>query len=158
VAEDLGVITPDVESLLAKVGVPGMKVLQFAFYEPDSSYLPHRHVPNAVVYTGTHDNDTARGWFARLSREEKERVTDYLGGDGSAIEWDLIRAAFASVCDRAIVPLQDVLGLGSEARMNNPASPGGNWGWRAEALAFAPGLAAARVLRLAELTGRVPAS
>ena len=154
VAEDLGVITPDVEALLASVGVPGMKVLQFAFYEPDSTYLPHRHVPNAVVYTGTHDNDTARGWFARLSQEEKQRVTDYLGGDGSRIEWDLIRAAFASVCNRAIVPLQDVLGLGSEARMNNPAAPGGNWGWRADASALDPGLAA-RVRRLAALTARL---
>jgi 4-alpha-glucanotransferase len=153
VAEDLGVITPDVDALLAKVGVPGMKVLQFAFAEPDSTYLPHRHVPNAVVYTGTHDNDTARGWFARLSHEERQRVTDYLGGDGNRIEWDLIRAAFASVCDRAIVPLQDVLGLGSEARMNNPAAPGGNWSWRATADAFGPELAG-RVRRLAELTAR----
>ena len=156
VAEDLGLITPDVEALLAHVGVPGMKVLQFAFYEADSAYLPHRHVANAVVYTGTHDNDTARGWFAHLSLEEQQRVTDYLGGDGSRIEWDLIRAAFASVCDRSIVPLQDILGLGSEARMNNPAAPGGNWGWRAEPGALAPGLAA-RVRRLAELTARAPA-
>ena len=153
VAEDLGIITPDVEALLQSVGVPGMKVLQFAFYEPDSGYLPHRHVQNAVVYTGTHDNDTARGWYARLSPEEKARVRDYLGGDGSAIEWDLIRAAYASVCDRAIVPLQDVLGLGSEARMNNPAEPGGNWGWRARADAFRPELAA-RLARLAVLTAR----
>ncbi|HEV2064730.1 MAG TPA: 4-alpha-glucanotransferase, partial [Thermoanaerobaculia bacterium] len=129
---------------------------QFAFYEPDSDYLPHRHVPNAVVYTGTHDNDTARGWFARLSHEEKRRVTDYFGGDGSRIEWDLIRAAFESVCDRAIVPLQDILGLGSEARMNDPALPGGNWGWRAGAGAFRPDLAA-RLRRLASLTGRAPA-
>jgi 4-alpha-glucanotransferase len=156
VAEDLGVITPDVEALLTRLGVPGMKVLQFAFYELNSAYLPHRHVPNSVVYTGTHDNDTARGWFGRLSPEEKGRVTEYLGGDGSRIEWDLIRAAFASVCDRAIVPLQDVFGLGSEARMNNPAAPGGNWGWRAEPSALAPELAA-RVRRLAELTARVPA-
>lgn len=155
VAEDLGVITPDVEALLTAVGVPGMKVLQFAFYEPDSDYLPHRHVPNAVVYTGTHDNDTARAWFAKLTHEEKERVTGYLGGDGSRIEWDLIRAAFASVCDRAIVPLQDVLGLGSEARMNNPALPGGNWAWRAPSDAFRSDLAL-RLRRLAWLTGRSP--
>ncbi|MGH9398718.1 MAG: 4-alpha-glucanotransferase, partial [Thermoanaerobaculia bacterium] len=153
VAEDLGVITPDVEALLTAIGVPGMKVLQFAFYEPDSVYLPHRHVPNSVVYTGTHDNDTARGWFAALSPEERVRVTDYLGCDGSTIEWDLIRAAYTSVCDRAIVPLQDVLGLGSEARMNNPAEPGGNWAWRAPAGAFRPDLAA-RLRRLADLTGR----
>lgn len=155
VAEDLGVITPDVEALLATVGVPGMKVLQFAFYEPDSDYLPHRHVCNAVVYTGTHDNDTARGWFQGLTPEEKARVCDYLGCDGSAIEWDLIRAAFASVCDRAIVPMQDVLGLGSEARMNNPAQPLGSWGWRAPADSLR-GDAARRLARLAGLTGRLP--
>jgi 4-alpha-glucanotransferase len=155
VAEDLGLITPDVQALLETVGVPGMKVLQFAFYEPDSDYLPHRHVPNAVVYTGTHDNDTARGWFANLTPEEKARVRDYLGCDGSAIEWDLIRSAFASVCDRAIVPMQDILGLGSEARMNNPAEPGGNWGWRAHADAFRTDLAA-WLARLGQLTARGP--
>jgi 4-alpha-glucanotransferase len=155
VAEDLGVITPDVKALLETIGVPGMKVLQFAFYEPDSDYLPHRHVPNAVVYTGTHDNDTARGWFAKLTPEEKARVRDYLGCDGSAIEWDLIRAAYTSVCDRAIVPIQDVLGLGSEARMNNPAQPGGNWRWRAPADAFRGDLAA-WLRRLADLNARVP--
>ncbi len=153
IAEDLGVITPDVEALLDAVGVPGMKVLQFAFYEPDSDYLPHRHTPNAVVYTGTHDNDTSRGWFEHLRAEERQRVIDYLGGDGSRIEWDLIRAAFSSVCDRAIVPLQDVLGLGSEARMNDPASPGGNWAWRAPSNAWEPDLAE-RLRRLAWLTGR----
>jgi 4-alpha-glucanotransferase len=157
VAEDLGVITPDVEALLASVGVPGMKVLQFAFYEPDSTYLPHRHVPHAVVYTGTHDNDTARGWFARLSAEEKARVTDYLGGDGRAIEWDLIRSAFTSVCDRAIVPMQDILGLGSEARMNNPAEPAGNWSWRAPRDAWRRELAG-RLRWLCTLAGRAPAS
>jgi 4-alpha-glucanotransferase len=155
VAEDLGVITPDVEALLAKVGVPGMKVLQFAFYEKDSGYLPHRHVPNAVVYTGTHDNDTARGWFAALTEEEKDRVRGYLGGDGGRIEWDLIRAAYTSVCERAIVPLQDVLGLGSEARMNDPAHPGASWSWRAPADAFRPELAR-RLSRLAELSARGP--
>ena len=153
VAEDLGLITPDVKALLETVGVPGMKVLQFAFFEPDSDYLPHRHVPNAAVYTGTHDNDTARGWFAALSPEERGRVRDYLGCDGSAIEWDLIRAAYTSVCDRAIVPMQDILGLGSEARMNNPAEPAGNWAWHAARDAFRPDLAA-RLRRLAELTGR----
>ena len=153
VAEDLGLITPDVKALLETIGVPGMKVLQFAFYEADSDYLPHRHVPNAVVYTGTHDNDTARGWFANLAPEEQARVRDYLGCDGRAIEWDLIRSAFASVCDRAIVPMQDILGLGSEARMNNPAEPGGNWGWRAPADGFRSDLAA-WLRRLGELTAR----
>jgi len=157
VAEDLGVITPDVEALLAAVGVPGMKVLQFAFYEEDSGYLPHRHVPNAVVYTGTHDNDTVRGWFASLTGEEKDRVRDYVGGDGSRIEWDLIRAAYTSVCERAIVPLQDVLGLSSDARMNDPAKPGASWSWRAPAGAFRPELAR-RLRRLAGLSARAPST
>ena len=155
VAEDLGVITPDVEALLTAVGVPGMKVLQFAFYEEDSVYLPHRHTPHAVVYTGTHDNDTARGWFATLTEEERGRVRDYLGCDGGRVEWDLIRAAYTSVCDRAIVPMQDILGLSSEARMNNPAEPGASWSWRAPADAFQPE-PARRLRRLAELTARGP--
>ena len=153
VAEDLGVITDDVRDLLAVLGIPGMKVLQFAFYGPDSEYLPHRHPVNAVVYTGTHDNDTARGWYAGLKPEERERVWDYLGSDGSQIHWDLIRAAYSSVARRAIVPMQDVLGLGSEARMNTPAAPEGSWCWRAPEGAFA-GEIAARLRRMAILTGR----
>ncbi len=153
VAEDLGVITEDVRALLSALGIPGMKVLQFGFSEDDSEHLPHRHVPNGVVYTGTHDNDTARGWFAGLSREEGGRVLDYLGGDGSAIEWDMIRAAYGSVADRAVVPLQDVFGLGSEARMNTPGRAEGNWLWRAEAAHFTPERAR-RLRRLAQLTGR----
>ncbi|MGE5276080.1 MAG: 4-alpha-glucanotransferase [Acidobacteriota bacterium] len=153
VAEDLGIITEDVRELLGSIGIPGMKVLQFAFYEPDSEYLPHRHVPNSVVYTGTHDNDTARGWYASLNPEERERVWDYLGSDGREIHWDLARAAYASVSRRAIVPMQDVLGLGSEARMNTPAEAAGNWRWRAPGWAFRPE-DAARLRRMAVLTGR----
>ena len=153
VAEDLGTITPDVRRLLAKLGLPGMKVLQFAFYEADSPYLPHRHVPNAVVYTGTHDNDTTRGWWATLDPGARRRVSAYLGSDGTAIEWDLIRAAYASVADRAIVPLQDVFGLGSEARMNTPAEAEGNWSWRARDEDFLNDRNG-RLRELAELTGR----
>ena len=134
-----------------------MKVLQFAFYEPDSDYLPHRHVPCSVVYTGTHDNDTARGWYAGLKPEERERVWDYLGSNGSEIHWDLIRAAYASVARRAIVPLQDVLGLGSEARMNMPALPAGNWTWRMAADACRSE-DAARLRRMAVLSGRLPSA
>ena len=136
-AEDLGDIDDDVRELLAALGFPGMKILQFGFYGSDSQYLPHRYPKNSVVYTGTHDNDTARGWYAALKPEERERVWDYLGCDGREIEWFLIRAAYDSVAERAIVPLQDVLGLGSEARMNTPALPEGNW-----ALARAGGRAA----------------
>jgi 4-alpha-glucanotransferase len=153
VAEDLGSITDDVRDLLADLGIPGMKVLQFAFSEPDSEYLPHRHVPNCVVYTGTHDNDTARAWYAALEDEARERVRDYLGSDGRQIPWDLIRAAYTSVARRAIVPMQDVLALGSEARMNTPAQPSGNWEWRVEEGGFREE-DAVRLKRLAALTGR----
>ncbi|HEY1434216.1 MAG TPA: 4-alpha-glucanotransferase [Thermoanaerobaculia bacterium] len=154
-AEDLGDIDADVRALLGVLGFPGMKVLQFGFYGADSEYLPHRHVPNAVVYTGTHDNDTARGWYEALTPEERERVWDYLGCDGRDVEWALIRAAYGSVATRAIVPLQDVLGLGSEARMNKPSEPANNWGWRAAADALKPELAG-RLRRMVALTGRLP--
>ncbi|HEY6929578.1 MAG TPA: 4-alpha-glucanotransferase [Thermoanaerobaculia bacterium] len=153
IAEDLGTITPDVEELRDSLEIPGMKVLQFAFSENDSPHLPHRHVPRSVVYTGTHDNDTTRGWFASLSLEERDRVRDYLGGDGHEIEWDLIRAAFASVSERAVVPIQDVFSLGSAARMNHPGRPEGNWIWRAREEDFTPERAA-RLKRLADVTGR----
>ena len=153
-AEDLGVITDEVRELLDALGFPGMKVLQFGFYGSDSEYLPHRHVPNGVVYTGTHDNDTARGWYAALKPEERERVWDYLGCDGRDVEWALIRAAYGSVAERAIVPLQDVLGLGSEARMNTPSEPADNWRWRAPSDAWRPELAA-RLRRMVELSGRL---
>jgi len=153
VAEDLGTITKDVRELLASLGIPGMKVLQFAFSDPDSEHLPHNHVRNGVAYTSTHDNDTARGWSAGLSPREKSRVEDYLGGDEREIWWDLIRAACASVAARAVVPLQDVLGLGSEARMNTPGRAEGNWTWRARREDFRAE-PAERLRRLAELTAR----
>ena len=153
VAEDLGTITRDVRELLAALGIPGMKVLQFAFSQTDSEHLPRRHVANAVVYTGTHDNDTARGWFAALPAAEKARALDCLGGDGSEIEWDMIRAAYDSVADRAIVPLQDVFGLGSQARMNTPGRARGNWTWRALDTDFTEARAA-RLKSLAESGGR----
>jgi 4-alpha-glucanotransferase len=154
IAEDLGTITTDVEALRDALGMPGMKVLQFAFSEDDSPHLPHRHVTNSAVYTGTHDNDTARGWFAALPPGERDRVRDYLGSDGGEIEWDLIRAAYTSVADRAIVPLQDVFSLGGEARMNHPGTAGGNWTWRARDEDFTAERAA-RLKRLTELTGRI---
>lgn len=157
VAEDLGTIDDDVRTLLRETGYPGMKVLQFAFSEPDHPYLPHRHVPDSVVYTGTHDNDTTRGWFLGLGHEERARALDYVGGDGHDIAWDLIRAAFTSVADRAIVPLQDVARLGSEAWMNTPGRAGGNWEWRAREFHFSQE-AAAGLRRLAVLTGRAPAA
>jgi 4-alpha-glucanotransferase len=154
-AEDLGDISPEVRQLLALLRIPGMKILQFGFYGDDSEYLPHRYPRDCVAYTGTHDNDTARGWYERLTHEEKGRVYDYLGADGREIEWALVRAAWTSVAERAIVPLQDLLGLGSEARMNNPAQPGGNWHWRVAPDALRPELAE-RLRRLTGLAGRLP--
>jgi 4-alpha-glucanotransferase len=156
VAEDLGTITADVEALRDELGLPGMKVLQFAFSEDDSPHLPHRHVPNAVVYTGTHDNDTTLGWFVSASASERQRLEDYLGSGAESVVWDFIRAAYGSVADRAIVPMQDLLGLSSRARMNDPATPGGNWTWRLPPGELPAGLAE-RVRRLAQASGRLGA-
>jgi 4-alpha-glucanotransferase len=130
IAEDLGVVTPDVIELLEAFNLPGMKVLQFGFSGPDNPFLPHNYVPNCVAYTGTHDNDTAFGWFAAAPEHEREFAKRYLGVDGRDFAWDLIRAVWKSVAVFAIVPMQDVLGLGGEARMNFPSKLGDNWDWR----------------------------
>jgi 4-alpha-glucanotransferase len=135
IAEDLGVITPDVDALRMQFAFPGMRILQFAFGSERASrsannYLPHNHARDSVVYTGTHDNDTTQGWWAQISEAERQHVRDYLAIDGRDIHWSLIRAACASVADTAIHPLQDVLGLGSEARMNFPGHASGYWQWR----------------------------
>jgi 4-alpha-glucanotransferase len=151
VAETLGVITPDVTALRDRFGFPGMGILQFAFgVDPQApEFKPHNFSRHFVVYTGTHDNDTTLGWWtshgvgdstrtAENIRAEREFARKYLGTDGREMNWDLIRAALASVADIAIVPLQDVLGLGSEARMNLPARPSGNWRWRFKAGQLTP--------------------
>ena len=131
IAEDLGVITPDVEALLAKFDLPGMRVLQFAFGgASDNPYLPHNYIRNTIVYGGTHDNDTTIGWFATASAHERSFVCKYLRTDGSEINWDLIHAASQSVADIAIHTLQDVLGLDAEHRMNMPGKSEGYWEWR----------------------------
>ena len=132
IAEDLGVITPEMLALRDRFGLPGMKVLQFAFSaDATDPFLPHNYPHNCVVYSGTHDNDTTQGWYARTSTEhERDFARRYLGRDGRDIAWDFIRLAFASVADMAVAPLQDVLNLGAEARMNLPGRPSGNWGWR----------------------------
>jgi 4-alpha-glucanotransferase len=143
VAENLGVITPEVESLREQFGFPGMAVLQFAFGldPPAPDFLPHNYVRDLVVYTGTHDNDTTLGWWnnsgagdstrsAGQVEREREFALKYLNSDGREMNWTLIRAAMASVANLAIVPLQDVLGLGTDSRMNLPGRPGGNWRWR----------------------------
>ena len=131
IAEDLGLITPDVTALRQRLGFPGMSVLQFAFDgKSGNPYLPHNHDQRSVVYTGTHDNDTTVGWWRQASPAEQSHARAYLDTNGARIHWTLIRAALASVAASAIVPLQDVMGLGSEARMNLPGQPDGNWGWR----------------------------
>jgi 4-alpha-glucanotransferase len=141
IAEDLGTITPDVHQLRDEFAFPGMRVLQFAFGgDPHDTHLPHEYVSNAVVYTGTHDNDTVVGWFDERSderaggdeglRRERALCLKYLGTDGAEINWDFLRAAHTSVAALSIAQLQDVIGLGSEARMNKPASTDGNWAWR----------------------------
>ena len=149
IAEDLGIITPEVEALRDRFHLPGMRVLHFAFADgPANPYLPHNYVRNTIAYTGTHDNDTTRGWFASVSEKERDHVRRYMGRDGSDIAWDLIRLAWSSAADYAIAPLQDILNLGTEARMNLPGRPAGNWSWRYQAHQ----LTAAHLGRLAEMT------
>lgn len=154
VAEDLGFITPEVHELRHAIDVPGMRVLQFGFAQPDSPHLPHRLDPRTVIYTGTHDNDTARGWFENASETERELARVYLGDDCRDFAWALIRAAYTSVAETAIVPIQDILGLGSDARMNIPGNATRNWTWRVTPGALT-GAHAERLRKLAEITGRV---
>lgn len=131
IAEDLGIITPEVIALRDRFGFPGMKVLQFAFDgHSDNPYLPHNHIPNCVVYTGTHDNNTTVGWFEELPQEVRSHVCAYLGVSESAMPWALIRAALMSVAKLAVVPMQDILALGAASRMNTPGVAEGNWRWR----------------------------
>ncbi len=133
IAEDLGLITPDVTALRNRFGFPGMIVLEFAFDgTSDNLYLPHNHRTGSVVYTGTHDNDTIAGWWHHASARERAHACAYLGIDGADIRSALIRTAFASVADTAIIPMQDVLGLASDSRMNLPGQPEGHWEWRFE--------------------------
>jgi 4-alpha-glucanotransferase len=167
VAEDLGVITPEVEALRDGLGLPGMAILQFAFGSDahGNDFLPHNYPKRKVVYTGTHDNDTVVGWWSagvgdstRTQVEvdrERERALAYVGGDGSQIHWDFIRTLFVSVADIAIVPLQDVLGKGREARMNLPGRGHGNWGWRYAAEELTPEVRK-RLLAITDGSGRSP--
>jgi 4-alpha-glucanotransferase len=131
IAEDLGLITREVEALRDQFQLPGMRVLQFAFGgDTDNPYLPHNYKHNTVAYTGTHDNDTTRGWYAALGPREKAFLHRYLGRECTDAAWDMIRLAWSSVANVAVAPLQDVLSLGSESRMNTPGRPTGNWRWR----------------------------
>ena len=156
IAEDLGFLTPSVLKLVKKTGYPGMKILQFAF-DPreESDYLPHNYPKNCVVYTGTHDNDTVNGWIAALGRKDLAFAKKYIGVKRTSdICSNLIRTALASVADTAIIPLQDYLELGSEARINTPSTLGGNWEWRVASDACTPELSA-RMLDLAQTFGRI---
>ncbi|MDB5801056.1 MAG: 4-alpha-glucanotransferase [Rhodocyclales bacterium] len=148
IAEDPGVVIPEVDALRRQFSLPGMRMLQFAFNGEESTFLPHKHERDAVVYTGTHDNDTVCGWWAAAKPAEHEYAMRYLRIDAREIHWDLIHAASASVANTAIIPLQDVLGLGSEARMNTPGKQSGNWTWRFTA----DTLTAAHAQRLADVT------
>lgn len=131
IAEDLGVITDEVNALRAATGLPGMAVLQFAFGgDAGNTYLPHNYDRNTVVYSGTHDNDTTLGWYQQLDANTQDHIRRYLGVSGDDISWDLIRAAVKSSAHLAILPLQDLMSLGSEARLNRPGSATDNWQWR----------------------------
>ncbi len=134
IAEDLGVITDDVKKVIKEFGFPGMKILQFAFDQslPHNPYAPHNHVEYCTLYTGTHDNNTIKGWYTKLAKQDKQRIRDYFGQHVSQknIHHVLMQAAWMSIARVAIVPLQDILGLGQEAIMNRPGVPGGNWQWR----------------------------
>ncbi|HKB03256.1 MAG TPA: 4-alpha-glucanotransferase [Gemmataceae bacterium] len=155
IAEDLGEITPDVHALRDEFGLPGMKVLHFAFDKPTNPFLPHNHTPNCVAYTGTHDNDTTRGWYATASEKERDFYRRYTARDGSDVSWDLIRLAWGSPADVAIAPVQDVMDLGTEARMNVPGVGEGNWRWRMPQ--GAPGgWALARLTEMTEVYARAP--
>ncbi|MEH2142525.1 4-alpha-glucanotransferase [Nostoc sp.] len=156
-AEDLGVITPGVEALRDKYEFPGMKILQFAFSaDAANPFLPFNYPRNAVVYTGTHDNDTTLGWFDTASDQEKQNLLLYLGSiSPEGIHWDLIRLALSSIANQAIIPLQDILGLGNQARMNFPSIPEGNWEWRYQTGALTQELGD-RLRVLTELNGRAP--
>lgn len=162
VVENLGVITPEVEALRARFAFPGMAILQFAF-GGDGQFLPHNLTRDCVIYTGTHDNDTTVGWWSsegesssltgQEASREKARAREYLDTDGDEINWVMIRAALSSVARTAVIPAQDLLGLGSESRMNRPGRPEGNWGWRLRPGALTSTVAS-RLGRLTELFGR----
>ncbi len=156
IAEDLGVMTPEVEDLRDSFNFPGMKILQFAFDSDSSnSFLPHNYTPNSVTYTGTHDNDTTIGWYHSAPENEKHRLREYTRSDGSEPEWELIRLGMLSVADQAIFPLQDFMSLGAKHRMNMPGTVGDNWLWR-----YSPRMLSEvdedRIKKLVEMGNRAP--
>jgi 4-alpha-glucanotransferase len=159
IAEDLGFLTPSVHKLLKESGFPGMKVIQFAFdSREDSDYLPHNYPTNCVVYTGTHDNDTVMGWMKTAPKQSVKFAKEYLNlTEEEGYNWGMMRAAWSSVADLAIVPMQDIIGLGSEARINIPSTLGNNWKWRATEDQINNALAK-KVYKYVKMYGRVPAA
>lgn len=158
IAEDLGELSPSVHVLREASGLPGMAVLQFAFGgDSANTYLPHNLTPNSVVYPGTHDNNTGRGWYAAADEKTRDHVRRYLRVDGREISWDLVRAGYAAVSRLALFPLQDLLGLGAEVRFNTPGVAAGNWQWRysADQLTKLHRDSAPYLLELGELYGRI---
>jgi 4-alpha-glucanotransferase len=162
IAEDLGYITPEVHELRDRWGFPGMRVLQFAFGDasPDNPHKPYNFIRNCVAYTGTHDNDTSAGWFAAAAegseaRAERESALSYMGGDDEDPVWNFIRLLLSSTADTAILPMQDVLGLGSESRMNLPATVANNWRWRLREDQLMPEVGS-RLREMNRLYGRLP--
>jgi len=154
IAEDLGVITEEVEDMRVTFDLPGMKIVVFAFDSDASNiFLPHNYTQDYVVYTGTHDNDTALGWYKRVDEEERDFARRYLARDGHDISWDLIRAAWSSVAVFALAPMQDLLSLDNSARMNYPSTLGGNWVWRMPSDALSEALRA-RIAEMNDLYGR----
>lgn len=155
IAEDLGIITPEVEALRDQFDLAGMKILQFAFETmEESDYLPHQlTTTNCVCYTGTHDNNTTRGWYDAASEESRDKVRCYMNTDGRSIHWDFIRTCFGTIADYAIVPLQDILGLGEEERMNTPGVGMNNWAWRYGKYALTEELAK-QLAKITRLYGR----
>ena len=154
IAEDLGQIEDSVIELRDKYGFPGMKILQFAFENPNENhFLPHNHIPNCVCYTGTHDNDTTLGWYRNCFEASRDKLRRYFSTDGNDICWVMIRAVFGSVADMAIIPMQDVLELDSWARFNKPGEPAGNWAWRYKDEALTDHLSA-RLYETAKMYGR----
>jgi 4-alpha-glucanotransferase len=156
IVEDLGIITPDVIALREILGFPGMNVLHFAFDgDPANDYLPHNHKRNSVTYTATHDNQTTVGWFSSISEEERDQTRRYLGHAVDDVAWDVLREAWASPSNTSIAPMQDILRLGDEARMNTPATKAGNWSWRLEAHHLDDALADG-LRNLTNAYGRIP--
>lgn len=153
IAEDLGVITPDVQALRERYHLPGMKILQFGFSGSDNPFLPHNYPVHCVAYTGTHDNDTARAWLQTAPKAEGRFARDYLASSPAKFHWDLVRAIWSSVAVLAVAPMQDILGLGPEGRMNYPGRLEGNWEWRMRETDLTEALAI-NMRKLGELFGR----